>query len=105
MRRFFRAPQSLVLLVLVAAYFLQVVTPLRLHFDSIVLLSSAETASRGGGFLFHGQPTVFPPGYPALVAALMRLHIAYVWVLISINIVFVLLGLWALHFFLLSGLF
>jgi hypothetical protein len=100
MRRCFGAPQNLVLLALVAAYFLQVVTPLRLHFDSIVLLSSAETAARGGGFLFHGQPTVFPPGYPALLALLMRLHIAYVWVLISINIVFLLIGLLALRFLL-----
>jgi hypothetical protein len=100
MRRAVSAPGNLVLFVLAVVYCLQVVTPLRLQFDSIILLSSAENAARGGGFLFHGQPTVFPPGYPALVALLMRLHIAYNWVMVGLNILFLFAGLWALGQFL-----
>jgi hypothetical protein len=91
-----------VILILVVIYFLQVVTPLRLHPDTVILLSVAETAERGGGYLYHGQPTVFPPGYPALVAFLIRVSLAHVWVIVSINVVFVVIGLLAVRYILVS---
>jgi len=84
-------------LALVAVYFLQVVTPLRLHPDSIILLSIGETVAQGGGFLYHGHSTVFPPGYPALIAALIELHLDRVWVVVSVNVIFILIGLLALR--------
>jgi hypothetical protein len=86
-----------VILILVAVYFLQAATPLRLHPDTVVLLSVAETAEHGGGFLYHGQPTVFPPGYPTLLALLIRLNLAHVWVIVSLNVMFVAIGLLAVR--------
>ena len=94
-----------VILALVAVYFLQAATPLRLHPDSVVMLSVAETVEHGGGFLFHGQRTVFPPGYPALVAVLIRLNLAHVWVLVSINVIFLAIGILALRHVLKSDFF
>jgi hypothetical protein len=87
-----------VILILVAIYFLQVATPLRLHPDTVVLLSIAETAERGGGYLYHGQRTVFPPGYPMLLAFLIRVDLAHVWVIVGINVVFVAIGLLAVYY-------
>ena len=86
-----------VMLILVAIYFLQAATPLRLHPDTVVFLSVAETAEHGGGFLYHGQPTVFPPGYPALLALLIRLHLAHVWVIVSLSVLSLAIGLLAVR--------
>lgn len=69
------------------------------------MLSVAETVEHGGGFLFHGQPTVFPPGYPALVAILIKLNLAHVWVLVSVNVIFLAIGLLALRHILKSYFF
>ena len=87
-----------VILILVAIYFLQAATPLRLHPDTVVFLSVAETAEHGGGFLFHGRPTVFPPGYPALLALLIRLHMAQVRVIVSLSVLSVVIGLLAVRY-------
>src|SRR5207249_3481140 len=86
--------------ILIAAYFLQVVTPLRLHPDTVVLMTVAESVQRGTGYLFHGQPTVFPPGYPTLIALLAKLHLAYVGVFVALNVVFMVLGLLAVRYLL-----
>jgi hypothetical protein len=87
-----------IILILVAIYFLQAATPLRLHPDTVVLLSIAETAAHGGGYVYHGQHTAFPPGYPALVALLMRAHLTYVWVIIGVNVTFAVIGLLAVYY-------
>lgn len=86
-----------VVVVLVGVYFLQLATPLRLHPDTVALLSVAETAAHGGRYLLHGHPTVFPPGYPALLAFLIKLNLAHVWVIIGINVVFLVVGLSAVY--------
>lgn len=86
-----------VILILASVYFLQAATPLRLHPDTVVFLLVAEAAERGGGFLYHGQPTVFPPGYPALLALLIRAHLAHVWVVVTLSVVFLALGLLAIR--------
>jgi hypothetical protein len=86
-----------VLVLLAAIYFFQIVTPLRLHPDAVILLSLAESFEHGHGFLFHGQPTVFPPGYPILIATLMRLHIAHVWILVGISMACLVSGLLAVR--------
>ena len=95
-----RAAQVL-LTILAVAYLLQIVTPLRLNTDAVVLLSMAESAAHGDGFLDDGVKSVFPPGYPAMLAVLLRLGIAHPWVLVGLNMVFLSLGLFAV-FFLLS---
>src|SRR5258708_9538427 len=75
-----------VLLLLTTCFVLQVFTPLRLNNDAIVLLSMGESAAHGGGFLDSGQKTVFPPGYPALLAGLLRVGFAHPLVIVGLNI-------------------
>jgi len=82
-----------ILLVVAACYLVQIVTPLRLHPDTVVLLSMAESAAHGGGFLHHGQPTVFPPGYPALLALFFKLDVHSAWLFIAINLAFLVVGM------------
>jgi hypothetical protein len=67
-------------------FVLQVFSPIRLNADAIVLLSVSESAAQGLGFLDQGVKTVFPPGYPAVVAALIRLGLAHSAVLIGLNL-------------------
>ena len=81
------------LLVLAVCFVLQVVSPLRLNTDAIVLLSMGESGAHGGGFLDDGQKTVFPPGYPALLALLLSLGLAHSWVIVGLNVVFLSTGL------------
>lgn len=56
-----------------------------------------ESAAQGAGFLDSGQKTVFPPGYPALLAMLLRLDLAHPWVIVGLNFVFLSMGLFAAH--------
>lgn len=84
-----------ILIVLAVGYLAQLASPLRLHPDTVVLLSMADSAAHGGGFLYYGHPTVFPPAYPALVALLLKLHIAHPWVLVGVNFVYLFIGLYA----------
>jgi hypothetical protein len=83
------------ILVVALAYLVQAATPLRLHPDSVVLLSMADSFAHGGGLLYEGQPTVFPPGYPAFVALLLKLGLAHNWLLIAFNLASLAIGLWA----------
>ena len=79
------------LLVLLAfCYVLQVFSPPRLNNDAIVLLSMGKSAAQGGSFFQSGQ-MLFPPGYPALLAVLMRAGLA--WTIVGMNVVFLLVGL------------
>src|SRR5579862_4317463 len=89
--RFYCIVMSLV----ATGYLFQMVTPLRLDADTVVLLSVADSVAHGGGFLIHGRPTVFPPGYPAFVALLQRLGFAHNWVFVGFNVLSLFVGLWA----------
>ena len=91
--------------ILALGYLIQAATPLRLHPDSVVLLSMADSFAHGGGLLYEGQPTVFPPGYPAFVALLLKLGLAHNWVLIGFNLVSLSVGLWAVSYILTRRLF
>jgi len=88
----FRFSQSLLLL-LAICFLLQVFSPLRLNNDAITLLSMGESAAHGGGFLDSGKETVFPRGYPALLAVLLTAGLAHPWVIVGLNMVFLLVGL------------
>ncbi len=92
----YRFSQCLLLL-LAICYLLQVFSPLRLNSDAAVLLSMGDSAAHGSGFLDSGQKTVFPPGYPALLAALIEIGLAHPWVIISLNAVFLSAGLLATY--------
>ena len=93
------------LLVLAVCFVLQVVSPLRLNTDAIVLLSMGESGAHGEGFLDDGQKTVFPPGYPALLALLLSLGLAHSWVIVGLNMVFLSTGLIATRFLLIREFF
>jgi hypothetical protein len=103
-RRRVRFYQSAIL-ILALGYLLQVVTPLRLHPDTVVLLSVADSVAHGGRFQLNGQPTVFPPGYPAFVALLLKLRLAHNWVLIGFNVISLFVGLWAVCYVLMRRIF
>ena len=92
----FRFSQGLLLL-LAICFVLQIFSPLRLNTDAIVLLSMGDSAAHGGGFLDGGQKTVFPPGYPALLAMLLRLGLAHPWVIVCLNTIFLSVGLFAAY--------
>jgi len=94
-----------IIVILVIVYIVQIVTPLRLSTDTVVLLSVAESAARGGGLLYHGHPSQYPPGYPLLIAALMRVDIANGWVIVGVSVSSILLGLALAGRFLLPSFF
>ena len=84
------------LLLLAFCYVLQVFSPLRLNNDAIVLLSIGESVAQGGGFFENGQ-TLYPPGYPALLALLIRAGLAHSWAIVGMNVVFLSVGLFATY--------
>jgi hypothetical protein len=100
----FRFSQGLLLL-LAICFVLQIFSPLRLNTDAIVLLSMGDSAAHGCGFLDGGQKTVFPPGYPALLAMLLRLGFAHPWVIVCLNAVFLSVGLFAAYSLLIQQFF
>ena len=85
------------LLLLAICFALQTFSPLRLNTDSTVLLSMGESAAHGDGFLDSGHRTIFPPGYPALLAILLKLGIAHPWVIVGLNLAFLSVGLYAVY--------
>jgi len=80
------------------AHSLQILSPLRMTTDSVEYLLMAASAADGKGFVFHGQPTQHPPGYPAMIALLDRIRIARPWSLVGLNCAFLLVGLIATYF-------
>ncbi len=84
---------------LVFAYLLQARSPLRLNTDSVVLLSIGASVADGHGFLYRGEATHFPPGYPAMVALLDRLGLASSWSFILLNCAFLGVSLVACYLF------
>ena len=88
---------SAALAALLLCYGLQLFSPLRLNTDSVVLLSMADSAARGNGFLNDGARTVFPLGYPALVAALQQIGLGNSSALIALNLMFLAAGLMAVR--------
>src|SRR5262249_61666756 len=68
-----------------AAYLIQVRSPLRLHFDTVVLLRMADSFRAGRGFSPPELNSPHPIGFPALVALLLALHVASAPVLVLVN--------------------
>ena len=85
--RFKRWAAWVVIPVLLGCYSLQIVSPLRLTPDSVVLLSVADSVSHGGAFLDQGRPTVYPPAYPAVLAVLIKMGLGRSSVIISVNLI------------------
>ena len=96
---------QLVLLILILCYALQVFSPLRLNNDAIALLSMGESAAEGHGFLQHGQKTVFPQGYPALLEIMLKTGLGHSWAIIGLNVILLAAGLFAAYRLLVNELF
>jgi hypothetical protein len=76
------------LVLLAATYLLQMLSPLRLNTDAIAFLTMGESAASGHGFLFRGQSTHFPLGYPIMLAGLDRAGLGASWAFIGLNCLF-----------------
>jgi hypothetical protein len=87
-----------ILALLAVCYLAQIFTPIRINDDAVTLLSEAESVAHNEGFLLAGQKTLYPPGYPALLASLLRMGVAHTWVILSLNAVFLFVGLFALRY-------
>jgi hypothetical protein len=85
------------LVVISVCFTVQVFSPLRLNTDATVLLSMGASAAQGRGFLDDGEKTFFPPGYPALLAVLLTLGLGHPWIIIGLNMVFLLVGLFCVY--------
>jgi hypothetical protein len=86
------------LAVLGAVYVLQLVRPLHLEWDSVCYLQIAEQAAHGRGFSCPGCdrshcPVLHPPGYPAVLAGLIRAGIANGTSFVILNLVCLLIAL------------
>ncbi len=81
------------LAVLAAAYLVQIFSPLRLTPDAVIYLSMARSAADGEGFYPQGRRTHFPPGYPAMLAALDRAGLGVSWAFVALNCVLLAVGL------------
>ena len=98
----YRLSQGLLLL-LMFLFVLQVFSPLRLNTDAVALLSIGDSAAHGGGF--YSEEGVFPPGYPALLALLMKAGLGHPWAIVGMNLVFLSVGLFATYSLLIRDFF
>lgn len=90
--------------VVILAHAVQVMTPLRLNTDAIILLSLGTSLADGDGLLHEGRPTHFPPGYPLVVAALVRFELASSAALVWINVLALCVGMIASFGMMVRGL-
>jgi hypothetical protein len=83
---------ALFILLLASLYGLNVFGNLRLNTDAVTILSSALSDSRGSGRIFHGEPTVYPPGYPFIVELQLMAGISSSYTLVLFNWLLLLVG-------------
>ncbi len=100
----YRVAQGALLLLLMCLA-LQVFSPLRLNTDAVVLLSMAESAADGDGFLYDGQRTHYSAGYPALLALLLKTGFGHPWVIVGSNVILLAVGLLATYHLLVQEFF
>jgi hypothetical protein len=82
------------------AYLAQIATPLRLVGDGIDYLLQASSAVDGDGFRVHGEPSMRPPGYPALIVVLTMAGVGRSWAIVALNCLLLGIGCWASYFLL-----
>ena len=80
------------LCIVFVGHFLQSLTPIRVSPDVVTYLQMAGGAAEGHGFPREYRHAYYPVGYPALIACLVKLHIAYPWTLIALNVPWVMLA-------------
>jgi len=81
-----------------AAYLAQIPTALRLVSDGIDYLLQASSALDGGGFRVHGERSMRPPGYPALIFLLAKAGMGWSWAIVALNCLLLGIGCWASYF-------
>jgi len=95
-----RVATGVALLLVSLAYLVQIASPLRLVGDGVDYLMQASSAVDGSGFRFHGQRSMRPPGYPALIFLLAKAGIGTSWAMVALNCLLLGIGCWASYFIL-----
>ncbi|MGC2274192.1 MAG: hypothetical protein WA539_19615, partial [Candidatus Sulfotelmatobacter sp.] len=72
------------MLLISLAYLMQIASPLRLVGDGVDYLLQASSAADGYGFRVHGEKSMRPPGYPALIFLLLKAGIGKSWAIVSL---------------------
>jgi hypothetical protein len=99
----FRVAAGLALLVVSLAYLVQIASPLRLVGDGVDYLLQASSAADGNGFRVHGEQSMRPPGYPALIFLLVKAGIGKSWAIVALNCLLPGIGCWSSYFVLRSS--
>lgn len=90
-----RVAASVAFLLISLAYLLQIASPLRLVGDGVDYLLQASSAVDGYGFRVHGEQSMRPPGYPALIFLLVKSGIGKSWAIVAWNCFMLGIGCWA----------
>ncbi len=91
----FRVAAGLALLLVSLAYLVQIASPLRLVGDGVDYLLQASSAADGYGFRVHGEQSMRPPGYPALIFLLEKGGIGKSWAIVALNCLLLGIGCWS----------
>jgi len=99
----FRVAAALALLLVSLAYLVQIASPLRLIGDGVDYLLQASSAVDGHGFRVHGERSMRPPGYPALIFLLVKAGIGKSWAIVALNCLLLGIGCWSSYYILRSS--
>jgi hypothetical protein len=99
----FRVAAGLALLLVSLVYLVQIASPLRLVGDSVDYLLQASSAADGSGFRVHGEQSMRPPGYPALIFLLVKAGIGKSWAIVALNCLLLGIGCWSSYYVLRSS--
>src|SRR5271166_2915225 len=94
----FRVATRLALLFVSLAYLAQIASPLRIVGDGEDYLLQASSAADGNGFRYHGQQSMRPPGYPALIFLLLKAGIGKSWAIVGLNCLLLGIGCWSSYY-------
>jgi hypothetical protein len=94
----FRVAAGLALLLVSLAYLAQIASPLRLVGDGVDYLLQASSAADGHGFRVHGEQSMRPPGYPALIFFLEKAGIGKSWAIVALNCLLLGIGCWSSYY-------
>jgi hypothetical protein len=99
----FRVAAGLALLLVSLVYLVQIASPLRLVGDGVDYLLQASSAADGNGFRVHGEQSMRPPGYPALIFLLVKAGIGKSWAIVALNCLLLGIGCWSSYYVLRSA--
>lgn len=99
----FRAAAGVALLLVSLAYLVQMASPLRLIGDGVDYLLQASSAADGNRFRVHGEQSMRPPGYPALIFLLLKAGMGKSWAIVALNCLLLGIGCWSSYYVLRSS--